>query len=462
MKKKCVDKEIFSKELILLAELVKKADATLYAVGGFVRNSLMGLKTYDIDICSKLSPERVIELCKKEGFRVVPKGIDFGMVEIHIGSESFEHTTFRSDIYEEGGGHRPREVKYSNTIVEDAFRRDFTVNALYADILSGELIDPTGGMDNIINRQIRTTSLEPKEVLSDDGLRIMRLVRFAAELNFEIEEKTFETAKLLVSNLRDISSERIRDELNKILLSDIKYGERNKETVFHGLKLLDEIGALDIIFPELSLGRHMEQKATHHRYDVLNHCLHTTSETTPKLTSRLAGLLHDVGKPVVKLETGKMYGHDRAGERISREILHRLHYDNATIDEVCFIVKNHMYDLNNTAKESTLRMRFARWGYERSLEIAAIREADVHGSGVITGEVKSAERWRKLLKTMRDENVPFSESELNCSGKEIMEWLNIPAGPLVGEIKRRLFMHCARFPKDNNPEKLRRIARDMY
>lgn len=447
--------------LTRLAMLFEEAGHTLYAVGGFVRNSLLGLPVSDLDICSAMRPDAVINLCKEHDLSTVLKGIDFGMVEIHIDGMKLEHTTFRSDTYDAGGAHRPESVRFSDTLEEDAFRRDFSVNALYLDILSGTLHDPTGGIPDLSAGLIRTTSPDPVQVLSDDGLRIMRLVRFAAELGFKVDPASFDTAKKLASNLRDISPERIRDELNKILLADVKYGVRSADRVFSGLKLLSDIGAIAVILPELYLGNGMEQKTTHHRYDVLNHSLHTASETPASLVMRLSGLLHDVGKPPVFSRSGRMYGHDREGEIISREILRRLRYDNATTDEVCFIVRHHMYDLNNTAKESTLRATFARWGYERSVSIADIREADVHGSGVITGRVDSAERWRTLLERMRAENAPFSQADINCTGEDIMAWLGIPPGPAVGEIKRRLLEHCARHPADNCREKLRKIAKDV-
>lgn len=156
-----------------------------------------------------------------------------------------------------------------------------------------------------------------------------------------------------------------------------------------------------------------------------------------------------------------MHGHDAEGEIISREIMQRLRYDNKTTDEVCFIVRHHMYDLNNTAKDKTLRRTFARWGFERSLEIADIRDADVHGSGIITGEVESAARWRILLQKMQQEGVPFSARALNCSGADIMNWLSLPASPAVGKIKAALLAHCAVYPADNTPARLKKLACDM-
>lgn len=451
----------FPAPLIRLAERICARGGTLFAVGGLVRNALLGLPVSDIDICSALTPDDVTALAHEMGFKVVPKGLAFGMVEIHADGQKFEHTTFRADKYSDGGAHRPTSIQFAQTPEEDSRRRDFSVNALYCSILTREIIDPANGLPDLEKRILRTSSVYPEVVLADDGLRILRLVRFAAELQFKIDPETFACASRLRGNLRDISAERIRDELNKLLLCDVKYGQRSAKQVLDGLFLLRDIGALEVILPELYLGHGIAQKPTHHRYDVLDHALHTAAEAKPQLVPRLAGLLHDVAKPTVLKAHGNMHGHDAVGEGISREILQRLRYDNKTTDEVCFIVRHHMYDLNNTAKDNTLRRTFARWGLERSFEIADIREADVHGSGVITGAVESAERWRTLLQKMQQENVPFSAHELNCSGADIMRWLNLPAAPTVGAIKTALLAHCAVHPADNTPARLEKLAGDM-
>ncbi len=451
----------FSKGLRSFAALVRNEGATLYAVGGMVRNILLELPISDIDICSSLRPEKIIEMCRRNGLRVIPKGLDYGTVEIHWGSERFEHTTFRSDSYAMNGEHRPTSVNFSECLEDDAFRRDFSINAIYADVLSGELSDPTGGLADLEHGILRTASKDPHCVLREDALRIMRLIRFAGELGFDIEPETFNAARELAEGLSNISYERIAAELNKLLLCDVKYGIRSADRVFHGLELFERVGALDIIIPELARGRGLKQKPSHHRYDALYHGLHTAAETCPTLIMRLAGLLHDVGKPYAYERGGNMHDHNLIGENISREILHRLRYDNKTLDEVAFIVRNHMYDLNNTAKDSTLRVRFVIWGYERALEIAEIREADVHGSGIIRDRVKAADRWRRLLEQMVEDETPFSVNELRCTGSNICQWLKIPASPAVGRIKFCLLKHCARFPSDNNPEKLRILAKNF-
>ena len=451
----------FESELKSLAELFRERGARLYVVGGRVRNALLGLPVSDTDVTSALRPDEVMALCAEAGIKTVPKGIAFGMVELHIGSEKYEHTTFRSDSYSEGGAHRPTSVSFSDTPEEDAFRRDFTVNALYADVLTGEIIDPTGGIADLERRLIRTTSPDPEVILRDDGLRLMRLCRFAAELGFDIEEKTYNAAKKCAPLLSDISGERVRDELKKLLLADAKYGLPPEESVLRGLRLADGLGLIDVILPELAKCRGVEQSPKFHRFPVLEHIFRTVAMAPPDIRLRLACLLHDAAKPVMLERNGNMHGHDAEGETIAAEVLSRLRFDNATSEEVRWLVRHHMFDLDGRAKETTLRKRFCRWGEERTLLLADVREADFRGSVGEIIPVPSAERWRRILRRMREEGAPFSEDELNCTGRDIMEWLTLPPGPAIGEVKTALLLHCAAKPKDNTPGTLRKIAQEI-
>lgn len=448
-------------ELTTLARLFQKAGFSLYGVGGMVRNPLLGLPISDMDIASGLRPEAVLALCKENGLACVPKGIAFGMVEVHMGSLAFEHTTFRADTYGPGGGHRPTAVHFSDTVEADAFRRDFTVNALYRDLTSGELIDPTGGLADLEAKLLRATSPDPTLIMRDDALRVMRLARFAAELGFEAEQGTFQAARAHAGGLKDISGERIRDELSKILLADVKYGIASPGAVYKGLALLDALGALDVILPELTKGRGVAQRQQYHAYDVLGHCLHAAdaAEASGGLSLRLAALLHDVGKPVAMAKSGRMYDHDKLGAPIAREILTRLRYPGTVISEVSALVAGHMYDLDGKAKESTLRRKFVDWGYERSRAMAALRRADVIGSGK-EGSLATAARWDAVLDAMRAEGAPFTEGELAVTGEMLMVELGLEPGPAVGRIKRALLYHCAMRPRDNERARLLRLARD--
>ncbi|MBE5785134.1 MAG: CCA tRNA nucleotidyltransferase [Clostridiales bacterium] len=443
-----------------LARIFQSGGAALYAVGGMVRNSLLSLPVQDVDICSPMLLEEAEALLREKGVKTKQKGAFFGTLDIEFQGERFEYASFRAERYGEGGDHKPSEVTFGATLEEDAFRRDFTVNALYYDILAGEVIDPTGGLRDLEAGLIRATSPDPNIILRDDGLRILRMARFAAELGFTVEENTLIAAGHNSSGLRDIAPERIREELDKILLSDIRY-LKGKDRVLYGLALLRDCRALDVILPEVAAGRGIEQRKEYHAYDVETHMLHSAAAAPARLHLRMAALLHDVGKPVAFRNTGKMLGHDVIGTGISREILTRLRYPNHIIDQVTTLVRWHMYDLNGSAKESTLRRRFAQWGRDTSHDLVAIREADVHGSGLILGEVKSAERWKKFLLRMDVEHAPFHTNELDCTGKDIMEWLSLPPSPRIGEVKMQLLLHCACHPKDNCRERLQKITKDI-
>jgi len=444
-------------ELYTLAKLFKEAGCALFGVGGMVRNPMLGLVPSDYDICSAMTPDRVMELAEKNGIKAIPTGAAFGMVELHIKDQKFEHTTFRSDTYGTGGGHRPEGVRFSTDLNEDAFRRDFTVNAMYLNILTGEVIDPTGGRADLDEGILRATSADPDIIMGDDALRILRMVRFAGELGFRIHPDTFSSAKRHSEGLRDISTERIREELNKILLCDAKY---NRGSVLAALENLDKVGALDIILPEVTRGRAVAQRKDYHRYDVLGHLFHAADEAPAVLHMRLAALLHDIGKPVVFEQTGRMYRHDEVGAELVKDVLLRLKYPTAVIAKVQQLVLHHMYDLRNQAKDVTLRSWFVQRGKELSKELIELRRADVRGSGY-TRDVDSANRWEALLDRMERENVPFSEKELNVTGADITAALNIPPSQKVGRIKRSLLIHCASHPNHNKREILLKIAKDM-
>jgi len=466
--------------LAALGELFAESGHRLYGVGGIVRNALLGVPPSDLDVASGMLPEEVLSLCERHGIRCIPKALKFGTVEIHTEGLVLEHTTFRGgERYPEGGAHRPEAVDLGADLTADAFRRDFTCNALYVDVLTGEILDPTGGISDIEARILRATSPDPSVILRDDGLRVLRLVRFAAELGFMIGENTFAAARDCAGGLADIAWERKRDELTKILLSDSRYPTlAGENAVLRALETLHALGALPHLLPELLEGEHIPQRAEYHRYPVMAHNFHACAAIPADLTLRLAALLHDVGKPAAIREKGlpadagaglrptglpkgitPMLGHDALGADMAESMLARLRYPTVLIEETAAIIRHHMYDLGCKAKETTLRARFAEWGYDHVLRVAALREADVRGSGYVLDY--TADRWREILARMKAEGAPFSESELQCTGKDIMDWLDLLPGPQVGQVKHRLLLHCARHPRDNQGERLRRIAKGM-
>ena len=183
---------------------------------------------------------------------------------------------------------------------------------------------------------------------------------------------------------------------------------------------------------------------------------------------KLAALLHDVGKPyaleknLIEPARTPMLGHDRLGADISQEISARLRCTNADALRLSLLIRNHMYDLNGSAKESTLRGQFALWGRSMTEDLILLRQADVHGSGVQTsGPVDTAERWKRVLADMLREGAPFSEKELCCTGEDIIKWTGLPPGPEIGQMKRKLLVYCAKHPRENQKQRLARVVRNM-
>ena len=453
-------KMIIPQTLHPLAEAFAKENTEVFAVGGLVRNALLNLPPSDLDVCSRLSPQEIVERMPKHGIRVIEKAAEMGTVELHFAGSIVEHTTFRREAYAEGGEHRPRMVAFGESLADDAWRRDFSVNALYANLLTGEVIDPTGGIPDLEQQIIRTTSADPDDIMRSDALRVLRLVRFACELGFVIEENTWQAAKRNAPKLADIAQERRRQEFVKILLTDARYPQLGRDELrspMRGLRLLDELDVWDYLVPEFNLARGMGQRPDHHRYDVLEHSFRVCAAAPATEKLRLAGLLHDVGKPDCKRETGVQYAHDKFGERISKRVLSNLRFPTKTITEVSQLVEGHMYDIQHMAKTSTLRVKFASWGRERTWDQILLREADVRGCGYDVDYV--AEDWRALYDTMLRDGTPFSERELAITGQQLMEASGLPEGKELGELKKKLFLHCVKHPQDNNLARLTQLAK---
>lgn len=442
---------------------------TLYIVGGYVRNRLLGLPVTDSDICSGATPSEAAAFLRLEGMHIVEKAPEFGTIEIHAVFDGkkhiFEHTTFRSDIYGAGGSHRPEHVDFTGDILPDAVRRDFTVNALYLNACTGEVLDVLGrGLSDLERRRIGAAHENPFVTLRDDGLRLMRLVRLASELGFDIDEGLYDAAKENSALLKGISKERIQAELKKIMLADTKYPHAEPSGFPHkkGMLLLDSLGLLSYILPSLTACKGVLQNKKYHAFDVFMHCIESFAVAGPDLATRLAALLHDVGKPLSLFSQGNMYGHEKAGAELVRSELDSLRFDAKTVKTVVLLVQNHMFDLDNKAKPDTVRRRVAKLGTEVFKKLIEVRRADFIGSGVEINAVDSADKWQRELDRMTAENAPLNVNDLVLSGSEIMRELGIPAGPVIGRIKEGLFRICLQKPSQNNRQNLLFHARQLY
>ena len=446
-------REFLPKSLISLS---KTLPTPLFLVGGSVRDYLAGFTNNapDLDICAALPAEAFASFAKQNGFTVKSVYKHTGTVKLQdTGGNDYEYTCFRSDKYVRGT-HTPTEIFFTDDIALDARRRDFTCNAVYYDIAADKFVDPLDGIAAIKEKRL-TTVAAAKKVFGEDGLRLMRLARQAAQLGFTPDKETLDGAKVNAQLIKDISPERIFTELCLILQADQKYGVKNGH--YTGIKLLEEIGVLSILMPELTLGKNMVQRADFHDHDVLEHSFRVLLYSHPSI--RLAALLHDVGKPFCTLRDNNRYDHNLQGARIARDILNRLKAPKKVIERVCYLTELHMYDLNCETRESKLR-RYLVQHYAVMDELLLLKQADFSGCKDNLSIAPTVARWKALLAQMKAERVPFSLKELAINGNDLLA-LSIPPRH-ISEILQKLLEHTAITPSDNEKERLCRLALAFY
>ena len=392
-----------------LKKLASYFPRPLYIVGGYVRDVLCLRTPSDCDLAGDTDPSEVERLLENSPFKVKKTSPKLMTLKIVSEKASYEYTAFRTDDYETG--HSPVSVRRTNDINADASRRDFTANAVYLNILSGEICDPCHGCEDIKGRILRQIS---EKTFTEDGLRLMRLCRQAAETGFDIDPYTLSCAKKNAALIKEISPERIRDELDRILVADCRYGTEKAHV--RGIRLLDETGVLQYILPEITLGKNLPQRADFHRYDVFGHILATLENAAAEI--RLAALLHDVGKPYCYLSNGVYHGHDVEGERIAGDILNRLRYPKTVISETKKLVRLHMVDLKQEMRENKLR-QFLQENYSLLPKLFLLKQADYSGTGLTEGTCPSVSRMKKTLAEMKEEHVPFSVKELAVNGRDL-------------------------------------------
>ena len=444
---------ILNENLQALANFSQKP---LYVVGGAVRDFLSNRQapTLDLDLSSPMLVEEFLPIAEKFGFKATAVYKQTGTVKLRdqLGQD-YEYTCFRSDKYVRGL-HSPAEIFFTEDISLDCRRRDFTVNAIYYDIKNAKFVDPLNGIDAIKEKRLTTVD-NPEKVFGEDGLRLMRLARFSAQLGFTPDESTLLGAKKNAALIRDICPERIFTELSAILIADERYGVEYGH--YHGLKLLEKIGVLEEILPELALGKDLTQRADFHNYTVLEHSFRATMYATKEV--RLAALLHDVGKPYCRLLSDNSYDHPRQGERIAREILTRLKAPKKTINEVCELTLYHMYDFDLKTSENKVR-RFLVEHYPLIDKLLALKQADFSGCKDDLSTCPTAIKWRKILEKMQEEHAPTSLKQLAVNGKDLKNE-GFPDQAL-SKLLQKLLLHTACSPSDNTKPRLLQLAKAFY
>ncbi|MGG7079218.1 CCA tRNA nucleotidyltransferase [Clostridium sardiniense] len=396
-----------------------------FMVGGCIRDSLLLKEPKDYDIATSATPTITESLFDK----TIPTGIKHGTITVLIDKEPFEITTYRVEG-EYKDNRRPDEISFVTDIKDDLSRRDFTINAFAYNSKEG-LKDYFNGLDDLKNKIIRTVGNSNKR-FNEDALRIMRAIRFSAQLDFKIEENTLNAIKENKELLKNISAERIRDELCKILISD---------NPRKGLNLLKDCGVLNIIIPELIPLIGFNQRNKYHYEDIFNHTLSVVENTPNDLILRLSALFHDIGKPdcffIDNKANGRFFGHNNVGEKITERILTRLHFDNKTIKTICILVKEHMNVLDNPSNLAIKRL-INRVSVDNIYLLYSLQEADITSLKIPEEALHKLNIMRDKTKFILESKAPMSTKDLAIDGSTLIKELSLVPGKVIGDILNHL------------------------
>lgn len=414
----------------------------IYAVGGSVRDLLLARPTANWDFTTNATPSEIQEIFPESFYNN-----SFGTVGVNIESgEVYEITTFRTERGYTDKRH-PDQVSWGKTLEEDLARREFTISAIALSYVSGKLsiIDPYYGQEDLKKRIVKAIG-DPQVRFEEDALRLIRGIRIATQLGFAIEERTFDAMKTAAPNITNISTERIRDELIKILSTNYPAD---------GIMLLFSSGLLKEILPELTQGYGVLQ-AKHHKYDVFKHSVESLRNCpSGDWLVRLATLIHDIGKPVVARGEGAdrtFHNHEVTGATIAKNIADRLHFKREWRDKLYLLVRWHQFSVDEFQTDSAIRRFIRRVGSENLREMFDLRIGDRLGGGCVT-----ATSWR-LKKYMErtievQKHIP-SVNDLKVDGHDVMKILNVPPGPIIGKILNQLFEEIVEDPSKNEREYL--------
>lgn len=432
-----------------IIETIQAAGFDAYAVGGCIRDSILGRVPDDWDITTSAAPMQVKALFK----RTIDTGIQHGTVTVMLDKEGFEVTTYRIDGEYEDGRH-PKDVQFTDNLTEDLRRRDFTINAMAYNDTKG-LVDVFEGIADLEKGVIRCVG-DPKERFTEDALRMMRAVRFSAQLGYTIEEKTKQAIKELAPTLSRISAERIQVELVKLMVSPHP----------DYLRVAYETGITKVIFPEWDAAMETSQNHPHHCYNVGEHTLHSLVEVPADKVLRLSMLLHDIAKPrmVTTDEEGinHFHGHAVEGEKMSKGILRRLRMDNDTINHVSRLVLYHDYGNGVEPNACIVRRAINKIGEDIFPLLLIIRKADILAQSNFQREEKLAnlESWKNHYEEIIKAEECVSLKTLAVTGKDLIA-AGIAPGKQLGELLNRLLEEVLEKPEKNTKDYLLNRALEM-
>lgn len=437
-------KILLPKKVQYIIDNLKSSGYEAYIVGGCVRDSLLKRNPKDWDITTNALPQCVIKIFEGLGFKAIPTGLQHGTITVVINKENFEITTYRksSSIHE--------IEAFAHTLEEDLSKRDFTINAMVYNNDEG-LIDYFNGLEHIEYKNIKCVR-DPLERFSEDALRMLRAYRFSAELSFVIEKNTKECIEKLSDTIRNVSIERIREEYNKILLSD-NAGE---------LHNVNACGLLRHFIPEFDICEKTNQDNPHHIYTVGQHLIKTVENIESRLTLRLTMFFHDICKPQCKTVDekgiGHFYNHNEVSSIKAEEILKRMKYDNKTIEKVTTLIKYHDREV---ISDKSIRKLLNLIGEENFRDLLKVKEADMKAQNPIYYENNHS----KLIETERKFNdiinskQCFTIKDLAINGKELT-YLGIKEGKEIGIALNKLLSMVLEKPELNDKEILLKLAKE--
>ncbi len=425
-----------------IIETLMAAGCEAYAVGGCIRDSVLGRTPNDWDITTSAKPEKIKQLFS----RTIDTGIKHGTVTVMMDREGFEVTTYRIDGEYEDGRH-PKEVTFTADLEEDLKRRDFTINAMAYNEQTG-LVDLYGGLQDIDRGMIRCVG-EARERFTEDALRMLRAVRFSAQLGYQIERDTKKAIQELSPSLRRISAERIQAELVKLVVSDHP----------DYLRTAYETGITAQFLPEFDLCMETKQNNPHHCYHVGEHILHSMMQVEPDKILRLGMLFHDIGKPQTLTVDAEGITHNKrhaeVGEQMTMQILRRLKFDNDTIRKVTKIVRFHDQEVG--ASPGAVRRAVNRTGEDIFRMLFSVKRADI----LAQSDYLRKEKLEKLtyIQALYEEICQKHEcmnlKDLAVTGTDLIA-LGIPPGKEIGRILNQLLEIVLEDPGRNTKEELLR------
>lgn len=427
---------------------IMEAGYEAYAVGGCIRDSILGRTPDDWDITTSASPHQVKALFP----RTIDTGIQHGTVTVMLDREGFEVTTYRIDGAYEDGRH-PKEVTFTPELKEDLKRRDFTINAMAYNEKAG-LVDIFEGVADLQKKVIRCVG-DPRERFMEDALRMMRAVRFSAQLGYGIEDQTAKAIGELASNLALISAERIQTELIKLVTSPHP----------EALRTAYETGITKVILPEFDRCMETEQNNPHHCYCVGEHILRSMEEIRPDKTLRLAMLFHDIGKPRTLTEDEKgiyhFHGHPAVSEEMTRTILRRLKFDNETLDYVTKLVRYHDYDV--IPKPANVRRAVLKTGELIFPLLLEVKEADLKAQSMYMRREKEEKLTAvgRVYQEILSQKQCVSLKTLAVTGTDLIKEAGMQPGREIGSMLQKLLDLVVEDPSLNERAILLKKAREI-